>query len=982
MNRGQKNLAIGLVLLALFSFGAAALVHADFFQQHLIHFASWVTGWELHIEKSKISILRGRMDLEKITVQKPNQFQLQADHFDFSFSPLSLIRGKLITRATLTHPQIVILSLPEKKTNEPLPLHALWEKYERTLWLQGMILDPLEVDGLSVTLPNGQEWQLEKLNLKIASSLLKEIACDLDLQGLVRGDQPSLDRLQISVNLAKHGLQLKELTLQAPKVGLSITGDWKGDLETGSIDLSGDVTVPHQLLAPIQWQLAAKVANHRATIKTLKGSLGEATLEGSGFFDLSTYAYSIPFQVNKLELDALFGRMKNLLLGPSKGTAKVQAKAEGRLPELVAHANAEIIDLHHKILATPRAAGTLDLNWPVLKYDADFFHSTGKTGTSRGAIAFRRILGKETLQALPQNIDVSFDKTPLAELLPTSKVTGTLQGGLKLMGVLTSLKGSGLFTVEQGSFHKIPITHLQTQVDIAPGGQVTCSKSILEIGDEDPLSLPGTLHMEGRDGNIPFSGELSPQLSIRGTYLSTTETLKIEQGQIRNGPTQLLLQGTFSPGEHMQLHSSGSLDFSLLGLVKKYFREGSGVAKMDLQISGTADDPSLQGSLHLSNNALSFRGFAESFSNLVGSLTFQGKQIAMDVKGNVEDGSFRLNGTTTLRSWHPETVDLHLLGNNLSLSQAGKYHMDFDTKLDLKGKLPSPLLSGNIDITNGRYFKKFEVRNFVIQPVEEDAKQTLWDAAGGTQLNLVVRSPGELEIKNNIATIILQTDLKVLGTIKSPKIAGSVNLVEGTFHYLSNDFTLTEGRVEFRDPGKIDPYVNFAAEQSIPKNVPVPTHTIRVEVTGKLSNLRVSYSSNPPESKEDIISLIAYGLTRQQLKDSGRSRQSITANIVASEVADILEKPLTKATRLDIFRLEGSSQPEQTRLALSQLALGKSLTDRWSVEFKTDLSPESAEQTVQTNYYLTDNVLLKGARTRTTSTQKYHFSLSLRFYLN
>ena len=106
-------------------------------------------------------------------------------------------------------------------------------------------------------------------------------------------------------------------------------------------------------------------------------------------------------------------------------------------------------------------------------------------------------------------------------------------------------------------------------------------------------------------------------------------------------------------------------------------------------------------------------------------------------------------------------------------------------------------------------------------------------------------------------------------------------------------------------------------------------------------------------------------------------RRSLGQGILAEEISTVIERPVSKKTGLDIFKLEASEKG-----TLSVLSVGKKLTDRLSLEFRNDLAPESAERTVQANYYLTDNMLLKGFRTRAAGTNpRYQFNVSFRFRL-
>jgi hypothetical protein len=89
----------------------------------------------------------------------------------------------------------------------------------------------------------------------------------------------------------------------------------------------------------------------------------------------------------------------------------------------------------------------------------------------------------------------------------------------------------------------------------------------------------------------------------------------------------------------------------------------------------------------------------------------------------------------------------------------------------------------------------------------------------------------------------------------------------------------------------------------------------------------------------------------------------------------VIQRPLAKA-HLDIFRLE-ATDPNQTS-AISTLVIGRRLTDRLSLEFKTDLGVDRPLQGVQMEYLLIDNVLFKATQFNDGS---FDFDLALRYQL-
>jgi translocation and assembly module TamB len=152
-----------------------------------------------------------------------------------------------------------------------------------------------------------------------------------------------------------------------------------------------------------------------------------------------------------------------------------------------------------------------------------------------------------------------------------------------------------------------------------------------------------------------------------------------------------------------------------------------------------------------------------------------------------------------------------------------------------------------------------------------------------------------------------------------------------------------------------------------------------VELKGYLSNLQVNLTSTPGLPREDVLSLITTGHTQEELRAAGVNRQSMGMGVLAGELTSAIEQPITRRTGLDVFRLEASESGQ-----LSKVSVGKYVTDRLTLEFQSDFAPETAQRTVQANYYLTDNILLKGTRiweNNQGTGPRFNFNLSFRFRL-
>ncbi len=234
------------------------------------------------------------------------------------------------------------------------------------------------------------------------------------------------------------------------------------------------------------------------------------------------------------------------------------------------------------------------------------------------------------------------------------------------------------------------------------------------------------------------------------------------------------------------------------------------------------------------------------------------------------------------------------------------------------------------------------------------------------KLDLTVRSPGELAIRNNVARMYLQADLKVRGSSSKPTVAGALEVLEGEFHYFKTQFENARGTSDFRDP-RHGPYVDITASKEFTETG--NTVTISAQIRGFTDNLRLNFTSDSGLEKRDILALVFTGSLRGSTSFTGTQ---LAGAVLASQLTSLLQRTVGEGG-LDVIRLEAGETGSGN---VSTLIVGKKLTDRLSLEFKTDLGIEDPLQGVQMEYLLLDNILLKGAQLTDGS---FNFDLTLRW---
>ncbi|HSA58455.1 MAG TPA: translocation/assembly module TamB domain-containing protein [bacterium] len=989
MSKGFKHLLLSCAVIALLFATGSSILHSLWFQSYLLSQLGRALHWNLSIRDSELKLLRGRIFLDGVHAENRSKtMSVSAEKVRFDLSVFSIIRGKIIvTDFAVVHPVVFIQKTEQQKGVLPADiLQRVFGRYERSLLLQSIFLEDATITDLLLTVTDPETGEIrtgnvDKVAFGASTTLLNELRAEATITG-TSGLFPTTDKITFKTSLGRRGLSINMFHLEAPKVTLDIEGKVLGDLMRGSVQVSGAVEVPTVLSEKVTFAVDAALKEKMAEVKSIKAALGKATFDASGkivFLDLADMKkikYDLPFEARDLPLESIFGKMPSAILGPAKGLGSVKGRAQGELPDLKARADATIRDFRHGAMRARQVDGTLDFHWPDLDFDADI--KPGETGHieghARGGVIFKYLPPFKSIKAALKTVDVTFDGGTLKDILPTANVAGNLKGELHLRGVpgSTSAEGPGHAEVTNGRWFLGPVDRFVSDMMFKPGGLIIFTKTEFHAPAIEPILWPDPLTLDTEEGLARYSGHPAAGLFVEGSYETKTDVFKIDKLEYRKDGSDLTGSLTLrDSGTEAKL--KGKVNLESLSAVPSLFREMRGFTQLDLSMTGTTKDPEIRGWIDFQKDDVGIRGIP-SIEELEGRLALDGPTVRPSLSGLLGDGRFQLGGSLKLKRFQPESFDLTLKGDNLSYTRPNAYRFDLDADLKLTGSLPSPRLSGRIDIVDALYTKPFRLRELVLKPFEDEiTEEATWQKTlEPWQLDLVVKHSGDLRIKNNIASIYLLADLQVGGTYGRPLISGALTATEGEVHLFSDTFTLTEGRLEYIDPSRKEPYLTIVAEEDMP-----PLYTVTVEIKGYLSNLEVNLSSIPALPREDVLSLITTGHTQEELRQSGITRQSMGLGVLAGEITSAIEQPIAKSTGLDVFRLEASESGQ-----LSKVALGKNLTDRLTVEFQSDFAPETAQRTLQANYYLTDNILLKGTRVwesgQSGTQPRYNFNVSFR----
>lgn len=438
------------------------------------------------------------------------------------------------------------------------------------------------------------------------------------------------------------------------------------------------------------------------------------------------------------------------------------------------------------------------------------------------------------------------------------------------------------------------------------------------------------------------------------------------------GEEKFSMTGSYTLDGPIDLNLDGNLDLGILEFLPQYFRAGQGFAKLDLKVDGTYENPNLNGTVSFDNAGVTLRPIRGEVENLSGTIRFSPQAVNFEkLSGTMREGDLIINGPISLQGGKPSYYDLEISTREVAVAEPGVYKIIFSGEFSLKGPADSATLGGTMDINDGVYSRDFSITQSFLKPEVSSIQKDKTDLFKNIKLDLNVRSPGELAVKNNVARIFFNADLKVTGTTSDPKFSGALEVLDGKLHYFTVDFESARGSIDFRDPKK-GPYVDLTFQKTYQTSF--DTTTVDVQIQGFTDNLQMQFFSNPPLERRDIMALVFTGV----LPGDAQNRLSggnLASTVIASQISQVIQRPLEQKARLDIFRLEASDPSSNT---FSSLVVGKKLTDRLSLEFKTDLGVDRPQQGVQMEYRLLDNILVKATQFNDGT---FDFNLALRFLL-
>ncbi|MEM7143613.1 MAG: translocation/assembly module TamB domain-containing protein [Verrucomicrobiota bacterium] len=368
----------------------------------------------------------------------------------------------------------------------------------------------------------------------------------------------------------------------------------------------------------------------------------------------------------------------------------------------------------------------------------------------------------------------------------------------------------------------------------------------------------------------------------------------IEQAQIN--PFTIQGEMPFTPVEWIEgdedplrqaLSVSATMEESQLAFLTGFIpglKEIEGVIGMDFSLTGTLHEPVMLGHANLDVETLLLSSTkAPSVRDVVADIRFEDWAVHIDrFDALLAGGQIALRGMVGLPEGAPPEFDLHLGGHEVLVFRSDSVSCRTDIDLRLTGPYTEATLAGTIGITNSLFYKDIDLlpvgppgfggEESEIPVVDPGPRMPLPKSIDvgvpiepfsdwNVDVRLVTQDP--FRVVSNLAHAEGHSDLRISGKLGAPVPNGRLWVERGLLTLPFSKIELTEAQVVF------DETTGFNGLLAVRAGAKIGDYQVSVFAQNRVLDPKIVFMSIPPVPREDILSLLASGATREQLSDGG-----------------------------------------------------------------------------------------------------------------
>jgi hypothetical protein len=445
-------------------------------------------------------------------------------------------------------------------------------------------------------------------------------------------------------------------------------------------------------------------------------------------------------------------------------------------------------------------------------------------------------------------------------------------------------------------------------------------------------------------------------------------SIRVTDMRLIGDETQLDVSGIIDlHNERIAMRANGAANLGILqGFVSNI--RSTGQATLEATLDGPMRTPVVTGTMTIEDGRIRHFDLPHALENISGVVRFDTRGVTLDeVTAQLGGGPVRFGGRVGIEGYRPGRLDVMMNGQNMRLRYPEGMRSVVDANLALLGTVDAATLSGVVNVRSAIYTRRFDTGGGLIDLTGTASGQ----APASIQTTVPLRYdvhlniPGTLRVENNTVRLVANADLDLRGTYDRPILVGRGEVERGEFNFEGKRYIITRGTIDFNNPTRIEPFFDIQTETQV--RVPSQTYRIMVRVTGTMARFTPTFSSDPPLTEVQVLSLLFSDVAPgQDVEFSQYSAVTPQEQLLRERAARALTGALTteigrvaeQTFGVDTFQLTPSlvtPNANSSRLdPAARLTIGKRISDRVYLTYSRSLSSTTSDQIILLEYDQTD----------------------------
>ncbi|MBL7545851.1 MAG: translocation/assembly module TamB domain-containing protein [Bdellovibrionaceae bacterium] len=417
-------------------------------------------------------------------------------------------------------------------------------------------------------------------------------------------------------------------------------------------------------------------------------------------------------------------------------------------------------------------------------------------------------------------------------------------------------------------------------------------QTVLSASSSDLSDLDGQISI---DDLTLQRGQLRLALAERGRIDCSKGEFSISELRLIGPDNIVEISGNEFTFDRLNIRVSAKSELRILHFLVPFLEEVSGPFELGARISGPVRAPRILGQALVRDAYVKIKNFPHPFEKINTTLVFsQSKIFVQNLKSNFAGGTLKSDGQIEIIGPNEVPLFLNISAENVNLNIPEKVRTGGNANLVMSGKWFPFLIAGTYNINSGIFEKELggddggpTTKQSIYLP--KSLKEKTFDPIA---LDINVFLDNKYLIKNSLVEGYANGNVQLKGPISNILIFGKVEMEKGTkLYFKDKQFELQSGLINFASPTEINPDVYITASAR------VNDYDINLLLQGPAKTANIKMTSSPPLAENEIISLLALGVTSSQLEQNVQGKDQAAQTGYEIGAAVLSQSALTKGLK-------------------------------------------------------------------------------------